>query len=62
MLEYLISSEVVIDELEAGIGIEQVTRFQRLRPVPSQLPHSQARRVTGNETACKMGVSWCFVK
>ena len=48
--------------LEAEVGIGQGHLLSPYYPVQSQLPHSQARRVTGNETACKMGVFGCFVK
>src|SRR6266496_4569035 len=58
----LVGSEVVVAELEAEVGIEQVWLLPHYQPIQSLLPHSQARRVTGNETACKMGVSRCFVK
>ena len=35
MLVYLVGSDVVLAELEAGVGIGEVTRFKRLRPVQS---------------------------
>jgi hypothetical protein len=52
----------LLKRLEARVGIEQVRWLSPLNSVQSQLPHSQARRVTGNETALKMGVFRCFVK
>ena len=48
--------------LEAEVGIEQVRLLSRHYPARSQLSHSQARRVTGNETACKMDIFRGFVK
>src|SRR5262245_223196 len=56
------SSSTAMSLLEARVGLEQVRWLSPCQPVQSQLPHSQARRVTGNETARKMGVLRLFVK
>lgn len=59
LLEAVVISQL---RLEARVGIGQASVFRSHLSVQSQRPHSQARRVTGNEIALKMGVFRFFVK
>ena len=49
-------------DVEARVGIEQDWCFHRHRSVQLQLSRPKAHRITGSETACKMGVMRRFVK